>query len=67
MDDEFFYGNKAPSGVIRAIKFDVLTENDIVKYILPLIFILVFNYSLFVSSLLLSLWDQMVCTYCVTH
>ncbi|KAL9328666.1 hypothetical protein ACSQ67_003669 [Phaseolus vulgaris] len=31
MDDEFFYGNKAPSGVIRAIKFDVLTENDIEK------------------------------------
>ncbi|KAG2375709.1 DNA-directed RNA polymerase IV subunit 1 DNA-directed RNA polymerase D subunit 1 [Vigna angularis] len=31
MDDEFFYGNKAPSGVIKAIKFDVLTENDIEK------------------------------------
>ena len=31
MDDEFFYGNQAPSGVIKAINFDVLTENDIVS------------------------------------
>jgi len=67
MDDEFFCGNKAPSGVIVAIKFDILNEDDIVKYILHLIFIFqFFNCSLFVSSLLLSLWDQMVCTYCVT-
>lgn len=42
MDDDLFQRNKTPSGVIKAIKFDVLTEEDIVKYILDLISISAF-------------------------
>lgn len=38
MDDDI----KVPSGVIKAIKFDVLDEEDIVKYILDLISISAF-------------------------
>nr|KYP67246.1 DNA-directed RNA polymerase III subunit RPC1 [Cajanus cajan] len=31
MDDDLFHKHKAPSGVIKAIKFDVLTKEDIEK------------------------------------
>jgi len=32
MNDESFYENKAPSGVIIAKKFDILNEDDIDKF-----------------------------------
>lgn len=36
-DDDVSHEHKVPSGLITAIKFDVLTGRDIVKYILDLI------------------------------